>query len=343
MGVVYESNLILAENVAVDLTGETPLLPTLNIQAGLDPEGIFRPSPSTGIDNSNSTPLPPGTLLLGAGESFIGDWRNVEGYEAVSISAKSDQVSAVNGIYTQFADDALGTNTRTARRETYTTDSAGNLAYYTWHGTLGRFMRVVWINGAVPQNDFFISTELHVNATELPQSPVNSSLGGGTPAIVTRSVIAGRKDDGTNTFENVNIHQEQGFQSLAVGQGHRISQMFGRSHFEYNNGFAELVGNTLLFTVPVGQILHVTSIGVSIANTSNNNPGKIIIADSVTAGTGDTIFSTFVNEVSGGTQTSANITQSYPEPLRVENGLYFNEVQGTTFTNVNIVGYLEDL
>jgi hypothetical protein len=341
MGVVYESNLILAGNVSLDLDTETPLLPVLNIQAGLDPEGVFRPSPSTGIDNSNSTPSPPGTLLLNPGESFVGDWVNVEGYEAVSISARSDQISAVNGIYTQFADDALGTNTRTARRETYTIDSAGNLAYYTWHGTLGRFMRVVWINGPVMQTDFFISTELHVNATELPQSPVNSSLGGGTPAIVTRSVIAGRKDDGSNSFDNVNIHQEQGFQSLAVGQGHRISQMFGRQHFEYNNGFTELVGDTLLYTVPASTILHVTSISVSIANTSNNNPGKIIIADAVAPDTGDTIFSTFVNEVSGGTQTSANITQSYPEPLRVENGLYFNEIQGTTFTNVNIVGYLE--
>lgn len=336
MGVVNESNLILAENIVTQVSGETALLPVMSILAGLDPEGVYRPALATGIDNANSTTIP-----ILANDAFIGGWVNVEGFEAVSISAKSDQISAVNGIYAQFADDALGTNLRTARRETYSIESAGNLAYYTWHGTLGRFMRIVWTNGPVDQTEFFISTELHVQATELPQSPITSSLGGGTPSITTRSVLAGRLDDGTNRYDNVNIHQEQDFQSLAVGQGHRISQMFGRSHFEYNNGFTELTADTLLFTVPAATVLHVTSISVSIANTSNNNPGKIIIADSLTANTGNTLFSTFVNEVSGGTQTSANITQSYPEPLRVENGLFFNEVQGTTFTNVNIVGYLE--
>lgn len=326
-------------NIETSVTDDTLLDPVLSITAGRDPEGIYRPNLSTGIDGANSTTTP-----LGAGGMFVGDWVNVEGYEAVSVSARADELSAVNGIFTQFADDALGTNTRTARRETYSTDSVGNLAYYTWHGTLGRFMRVNWTNGATPQADFFVSTELHVQATELPQSPVTSSLGGGTPAIVTRSVLAGRLDDGTNVYDNVNIHQEQGFQSLAVAQGHRISQMFGRSHHETDNGFTELTADGLLFTVPANNLLHITSVQVSLANTSLASAGKIILADSLTADTGDAFFSTFVNEAAGGagsSQVSANITQTYPEPVMIDNGIFFNVILGTIAANVHIIGYLE--
>jgi hypothetical protein len=332
-------NTVRPGNIERDVDDNILLQPVMSVSAGRDPENIYRPELITGFDSGNST----ATELLGADEVFTGEWINVEGYSAISLSAQSDQISAVNGIFLQFADDALGTNIRTARRETYTADNQGGLAYYTWHGNLGRFMRLVWTNGSTPQTAFFLYTVHNKGATEIPQSPVTSSLGGGNPAIVTRSVIAGRLDDGSNLYDNVNIHQEQGFQSLAVGQGHRISQMFGRSHQEVSNGFTELTANNLMFTVPANQVYHITSISVALANTDNANPGKIILADSLVASAGTTFFSAFVNEVTGGNQTSSVITASYPEPAMVSDGVYFNEIQGIVSANVNIIGYLEDV
>jgi hypothetical protein len=322
--------------IPTQITDDSILNPVAAVSVGKDPEGIYRAALIDGADEGNSS-----VALLGAGAAFVGDWRATEGYSAISISTRADQLSAVNGIYAQFADDELGTNLRTARVETYSADSLNKLAYYTWHGTLGKYARIVWTNGATPQTDFFLTSFLHTQATELPQSPLTSSLGGGTPSITTRSVLAGRLDDGSNAYDNVNVHQEQGFTSLAVGQGHRISQMFGRSHFEYNNGFTELTADTLLYTVPASTVLHVTSITLALSNQDNNNPGKVIVADSTTAGTGDVVFSAFVDEVSGGNQTSGNLTQTYPEPLRIENGLYFNEDSGIISCNLIITGYLE--
>ncbi len=192
-----QQSFVRPGTVPRDVNPTTLLSPVAAVGVGEDPEGVFRPALSNGADEGNSS-----VALLGAGAAFTGAFRDMQGYSAVSISTRADQLSAVNGIFAQFADDALGTNLRTARVETYSADSVNKLAYYTWHGTLGKFMRIVWTNGATPQTDFFLSSFLHVQATELPQSPVTSSLGGGTPSITTRSILAGRLDDGSNNYNN---------------------------------------------------------------------------------------------------------------------------------------------
>ncbi len=329
-------NTVRPGNIPIQVTDDTILNSVAAVNIGKDPEGMYQAGLLSGVDEGNSS-----LVLLGNGGTFTGDWRNVEGYSAVSISTKADQLSAVNGIFAQFADDELGTNLRTARVETYSADSINKLAYYTWHGTLGRFMRILWTNGATPQTDFFLTTFLHIQSTELPQSPVTSSLGGGTPSITTRSVIAGRKDDGSNDYDNVSIHQEQGFNSLATAPGHRISQMFGRSHFEYENGFTPLSANTLLFTVPVGFVLHITAIAISAENQSGVSTGRILIADAIAAGVGNVKGSLFIEEAGQNVGKADNFATTFEEPALVQTGLYFNVSGGTIEANVHIIGYLE--
>lgn len=161
------------------------------IGIGKNPDGVYENLRASGNVASNST-----TDLLVANSSFIGDWESTQSFEAISISAISDQQSDLDGVYVEFADDALGTNARTARRETYTLSNVNKLAYYTWHGNLGKFFRVVWENGATGQNTFNLDTFAHIGTTEQTKSPLVGNIGDSTPSVVTRSAIIAENDAG---------------------------------------------------------------------------------------------------------------------------------------------------
>ena len=168
-----------------DLLGQ--LVKTVN--SGQNPTGCFVNIPVGGKVESNST-----SCILIACCCFTGCWESTSGYEAISIAIRSDQTSVCNGIYLQFADDACGTNTRIARRETYNFSNVNNISYYTWNSSLSQFFRVVYENNCIGQNDFFLDTFLHVGQTEIIQSSMNGQFTDVTQVSSVRAGIAAKTD-----------------------------------------------------------------------------------------------------------------------------------------------------
>ena len=162
---------------------------------------------------------------------------------------------------------------------------------------------------------------------------------------MSRSVLTGEADDGSGDFKNVSVHVDDTGTSIAVGQGHRISEMFGRSPVKISNGATAVTSSSLLYTVPEGKRLQIHSITATIANSSTMAAGRALIRNATTANTGDVIFPLAVNQTSvtaGAVSPAVNAFNSYPEPIPVTSGLYINIVTGSLTLDFVIVGYLED-
>lgn len=164
------------------------------------------------------------------------------------------------------------------------------------------------------------------------------------PAPLTQTVIKG-KDDVTSIYEAPNTHQgTNGYTSLGVFQGHRISEVFGREHVDATGTVTGLIvaASTTIYTVPVGKRLHVTSISISVTNLLSTG-GVATISDGASPA-GDK-FSVIV--APGTNQTKQGVNQAFPlpEPLPFDTDVRINipAIGIGASGALNIVGYIEDL
>lgn len=174
---------------------------------------------------------------------------------------------------------------------------------------------------------------------------INSLLLDFFPLSHVRAVLTGRKDDLTGVYDNVNVHSSNGFTSLAIGLGHRISQLFGRTHVNFTATVAStfLTPNFVVaYTVPAGKRLQITSLEVTATN-SISTEGSVDIRDG-----GDTgVLMRQYDFASSTNQTdplsAIGITYNEPLPMDSDVTMVLNVLGIGASSTLNIIGYLEDL
>lgn len=143
-------------------------------------------------------------------------------------------------------------------------------------------------------------------------------------------------------FENVTVTTTSNdagtYQNLNITSSTRPSQLTGRARFfktfEYFNS------SDLFYTVTTNKTLYVTDIVITIVNESISKTGKVNFRDGLD-NNGTTFFPIYVNEGSNKYMSTTVIQHSYQEPLKVESGIYIEEVQGTVTICGHITGYEE--
>lgn len=171
------------------LSSLSTALLTRAIGVAVNPNNELVNNKAGDFDEDNSS-----TATLLGGATFTGEWKSTSGFQAISVSGRSDAVSETNGVYVEFADDDAGTNAFPARRETYGVDSVNSRSWFTWHASVGRYYRFVWENGPDDQTFFVVDTFVHPFATETTKSPVGGAFGANTPAIAVRTALAAPDD-----------------------------------------------------------------------------------------------------------------------------------------------------
>lgn len=144
--------------------------------------------------NSSVTPL-------GANAVFTGASFDAKDFATLSISVKSDQSSAIDGISVQFSQD--GTNWDHIHTYTYTLGSNG-LSYNL--PVEMRYVRIVYTNGAIAQTSFrlqslFRRTQVPPSVYTIDQGLYDSTIG--TP---TKSVIFGKTTGGGGGYVAVKVN-----------------------------------------------------------------------------------------------------------------------------------------
>lgn len=148
------------------------------------------------VDATNSSTTP-----LGANGVFTGAAFDAKDFATLSISVKSDQSSAVNGISVQYSQD--GTNWD--HTHTYTYIAGGNGLSYNLPLEM-RYVRVVYTNGAVAQTSFRLQSVMR--RTEVPPSvyTLEQGVNDYTVASPTKSVIYGKTTGGGGGYVAVKVN-----------------------------------------------------------------------------------------------------------------------------------------
>jgi len=148
------------------------------------------------VDSTNSSTTP-----LGAGGIFTGTSFDAKDFATLSISIKSDQSSAVNGISVEFSQD--GTNWDHVHKYTYVAGVNG-LSYNL--PLEMRYCRVVYTNGSNAQSSFRLQSVFR--RTSVPPSVYTIEQGIEAESVATpvKSVIFGETTGGGGGYVAVKVN-----------------------------------------------------------------------------------------------------------------------------------------
>lgn len=183
---------------------------TMRLQTIHHKHGVKETAPSVGTGESGSATtedlgiVDPGnsTSTLLAGDAvFTGVWFNVLQYSEMTLLINTDQASATNGLSMEFSSD--GTNIDRQKQVTFSGVLA-NQAHTLTH--IAKFFRVVYTNGSTIQGHMRLQVIHHKSKNKQLTSTITENITDSVDVQNVRSVIVGRKGDGT--YSNVKIDSE---------------------------------------------------------------------------------------------------------------------------------------
>lgn len=148
------------------------------------------------ISEQNST-----DTLLGANSSFVGTFQEVKDYAVISVLLFSDQVSAIDGLVLEWSSD--GINADGTDKFTYPGPTALASNVFTF-GTYGRFFRIRYTNGAIPQTVFRLQSIMHNRAIKPSSHRIGEAISSESDAELIKAVLSGQ-DVITKNFANVGL------------------------------------------------------------------------------------------------------------------------------------------
>lgn len=296
------------------------------------PVTVFPASIQVGVIDVNSS-----TTLLNAGQTFSGEFSDDSKHVALSVYVKTDQDGIIRILH---SDDGVTVDDfRTVEVDYIASEVPEGVVYLIPASTA--FTKIEFENtSGVNQTQFVLQTKRNTGAYQNPVLPLNAPLTEGSTVSSVRAVLAGKKDDGSSDFENVQVHSDSLGTSIITAPGHRLSQVFGRTHQEVSS--EALTADSTLFTVPANKTFYVTSIQISGTNTSTGDSAIMRIKDGGSGGTMKMPFHITQSQAAGGgTDQTAVVSASFTEPLQFDTDVFFDLIQGTIEVDIVIIGYLE--
>ena len=228
-------------------------------------------------DAINITDNGTGNSFVRTRDYYVSDFIDTDQWRTIEVVSNAD---AYGCIYLEFTDDVQAT---TPKARIYPTilelsqefiNSDGGT--FLEHVRLDGF-RLRYINGPNKASYVNIWATLRVVPIGNIHGNLIMPLSDTNTASLTRSVIVGQQDDSSGVYDNVNVHKDSTGTSQIMARGHRISQVLGRSHVDFN-----LVGqtaDTLGYTIASGKRLQVTSFIITVSNTDVLAAGQLLIRD----------------------------------------------------------------
>ena len=142
------------------------------------------------------------TVALGADEVFTGEWQPTTDYGIVLVSSYSDQASATDGLHIQFGTDVNGTITYVPGSGGAYSMLADDEATFS-EQTSWDYFRVVYTNGSVAQNTFYLVSTLKRVYVKPSSHRIQDAIDNEDDAELMKSVITGQRPNGV--FDNVQI------------------------------------------------------------------------------------------------------------------------------------------
>lgn len=297
----------------------TPVPIVRAVASGRNPNGIYSNETQGGVLDASSTTTP-----LLAGQEFIGPWIDFIEYGGMIVSSKSDQEGEV---FLETSSDGITLSDSFSRGITL-----ANEPYFIGVTPKRRFMRIRYVNGATNQTSFDLQVILSSGLIEQDTGPIDSSISNDTIAIVTRSIIAGQREDGN--FGNVDLSNSS---SIKVAIADRPSEVRGRIHVDKNIEAVAISGTpTVIHTVTAGHTFYLTSLIVSSLN-EGNTIGRMVIRDSVV----NKIPFVLSSQASGAAAPANVSSPPLPEPMPFTSDVSIIELAGNITASITIVGYEE--
>jgi len=188
---LYNTSSIDGKSPTGEATTENPAL-----IGGVDSSGLKRNLLTTTdgaviafsaakISTSNSTTTP-----LGAGGTFTGTAEEIKDYAHLSVFLFSDQSSAASGFIIEWSQD--GTNWDSNDTFSYDPLNEANKLYS--FGSVARYFRIRYINGATPQGVFRLQTILHPFSGKPSSHRIGDTLSKEADAELVKAVLSGADD-----------------------------------------------------------------------------------------------------------------------------------------------------
>lgn len=166
-----------------------------NVTVSQQPDGEFKPSKADGSAFTNSTPL----LASGVFES---EWVDTDGWTAMELFIKADQVSASDGIEIEYTEDSNQPSpvVRGSEKFTFTAEDVTRGQLVIRRANIMDGFRVRYTNGGTNQGAFFIAATLRVHPNSIPVNTLESEISDTSPAGMVRSGIFAKNDLGSRAL-----------------------------------------------------------------------------------------------------------------------------------------------
>jgi hypothetical protein len=158
--------------------------------AGTLPVSIVDEVGVVDLTNSSTTPL-------GGSATFTGTGIDVSGYASVGVCVFANQAGTLN---MEFSTD----NTNWDASIPYTVLASDFVRVTT--GAQAKFFRVRYVNGGAAQATFRLQTILKPVASYPSTVPVDTVIGQGDDAIITKSIITGKTTAGGGAYVDVKVN-----------------------------------------------------------------------------------------------------------------------------------------
>jgi len=318
--VAVRSHLVDWLGRSYDTTNSLPVESQIANQTLSDIESKIDP---TFISAENSS-----TANLGAGDTFTGEWIDVERFQDLAVTISADQDSAVDGLKIQVSHDGSSL----IDEDVYTkTANKGNPVIVP---LATKWVRVVYTNGTTPTTSFSLQTKVFQNRPKPSSHRLDDDISRDNDAELVKSVIAGRSEDGIYRSA---ILSNSGSVEVAITD--RPSEVRDRISVNINVARTTLtLAGDVIYDVPAGKTLYIPSFYISQINSSTAN-GEWTLNDESTE------KSTFVlsPRESGLVPASAQLTSPVmPEPMRFSTSIRVVLLSGNMDISGYFIGYLED-
>lgn len=154
---------------------------------------VIMPGEANKISGSNSTSTP-----LGANAVFTGAAEDILHYSTVSIFVHASHVSATNGMRIEWSSNGINWDDI----DSFTV--GGNGTHVFTFGSVARYFRIVYTNGAVAQTSFRLQTIMHQFSFKASSHKISSAISGENDAELMLSVLVGR-DISDGQYKNVGV------------------------------------------------------------------------------------------------------------------------------------------
>ena len=162
--------------------------------------------------NSTSTPLESGETFTGTGEECLY-------YNVIGINIIASHISATSGFQIQFSSN----NSDWDIIHSFTIPAATG-KFFNFPAE-AQYFRIIYTNGTTLQTYFRLQTILHLEQTKESTLRLSNDIDGETAAQLSRSIVSGKRPDGTYT--NVNLSSD-GYFEIVEREGFHLSVARGR-------------------------------------------------------------------------------------------------------------------